>query len=67
MANPGGGGLPKHVADYLKECGVDPATLPADVLATYATLTPGEVKALKKTGDVLTHSGLDRETIARIH
>jgi hypothetical protein len=67
VANPSGGALPEHVAKYLKGHGVDPADLPGNVLATYASLTPAEIRVLEKTGDVLNQSGLDVKTIANIH
>jgi hypothetical protein len=67
MTNPSGMQLPPHVAQYLKDCGVDPVDLPEDVLATYASLTSDEIKVLRKTGDVLKKDKVDAAMAARIH
>jgi hypothetical protein len=59
--------LPNHVLKYLKQNGVDPKLLPAEVEETLAGLSLGEVALLKVVGDSLRGSDLSKELIVKVH
>jgi hypothetical protein len=57
--------LPNHVKKYLEDQQIEETDLDDEALATFATLSGGEIALLRKLGDSL--KNVNPDVVAKVH